>query len=354
MATPPSGRYRPPPRKPGTDPRKGDKSRRHLKAGTPAAGTSSPRLRRLSVKIPATPKPPPEEKSAVMMLRAKTQKRIQLRQRMGLLSKKQTLDETEKKMLDHELAIAEELQANLLPRRIPQIPGYDISAYYRPSREVGGDYYDFIEIDNDNLGIIVADVSGKGIPGSIVMTETRALVKSEAVRTLSPAETLSRVNRVLYHDIKRGMFVTVFYSILSISKGIMTVVSAGHNPMVLWRKATNACHLVNPNGLALGIDKGPLFEKTIKEQRLQLQQGDRFVLYTDGVTESMNSQSQQFGDNRFYLRTKQLGTKTSSEYLSQLVSELETHQGSAQQHDDITIVSGRVVPKQAPPARPSP
>jgi sigma-B regulation protein RsbU (phosphoserine phosphatase) len=299
-----------------------------------------------------TPPPMPAVASApssVSLLRLKAQKRLALRQRMGLLKNKaaeEELSDVERKMLDHELAIAEELQANLLPRKVPQIPGYDVSAYYRPSREVGGDYYDFIEIDADHLGILVADVSGKGIPGSIVMTETRALVKSEAVRTLSPAETLQRVNRVLYHDIKRGMFVTVFYMILALQKGILSAVSAGHNPMVLWRKASNTCHLVNPNGLALGIDKGPLFDKTLKEQKIQLFKGDRFALYTDGVIESMNLANEQFGQNRFYLRCKQLADKSSSEFLSLLVSEVEAHQGAAPQHDDITIVTGRTVAEE--------
>ncbi|HVR87802.1 MAG TPA: PP2C family protein-serine/threonine phosphatase [Planctomycetota bacterium] len=300
-----------------------------------------------------TPPPMPaagaSAQSSVSLLRLKAQKRLQLRQRMGLLKHKnadEDLSDVERKMLDHELAIAEELQANLLPRKVPQIPGYDVSAYYRPSREVGGDYYDFIEIDADHLGILVADVSGKGIPGSIVMTETRALVKSEAVRTLSPAETLTRVNRVLYHDIKRGMFVTVYYCILQLNKMLLTCVSAGHNPMVLWRKASNTCHLVNPNGLALGIDKGPLFDKTLKEQKIQLFKGDRFALYTDGVIESMNKNNEQFGQNRFYLRVKQLADKSSSEFLSLLVSELEAHQGEAPQHDDITIVTGRTVAEE--------
>lgn len=278
--------------------------------------------------------------------RLKAQSLLRFRQRMGLLKNKDSdedLSDVERKMLDHELAIAEELQANLLPKKMPQIPGYDISAYYRPSREVGGDYYDFIEIDQDHLGILVADVSGKGIPGSIVMTETRALVKSEAVRTRSPAEALTRVNRVLYNDIKRGMFVTVYYAICQISNAVFTCVSAGHNPMVIWRKASNTCHLVNPNGLALGIDKGPLFEKTLKEQKVQLSYGDRFVLYTDGVTESMNQNEEEFGQDRFFLRIKQLARKSSSELLSLLVSELEVHQGTGPQHDDITIVTGRVV-----------
>ena len=310
------------------------------KSHTPASHTPAP-----------MPGVGPSSVSSVSLLRLKAQKKMALRQRMGLLKHKnndEDLNEVERQMMAHELAIAEELQANLLPRKVPQIPGYDVSAYYRPSREVGGDYYDFIEIDADHLGILVADVSGKGIPGSIVMTETRALVKSEAVRTLSPAETLIRVNRVLYNDIKRGMFVTVFYMILALQKGILSCVSAGHNPMVLWRKASNTCHLVNPNGLALGIDKGPLFEKTLKEQKIQLFKGDRFVLYTDGVIESMNLNHEQYGQNKFYLRTKQLADKSSSEFLSLLVNEVEEHQGEATQHDDITIVTGRTVAEEEP------
>ena len=245
--------------------------------------------------------------------------------------------------LPTEQEIAEQIQASLLPRQIPQIPGFDLSAFFRPARDVGGDYYDLFEIDSEHLGLLVADVSGKGVPGTIVMTETRALLKSEAVRTLSPAETLARVNRELYKDIKRGMFVTLYYAILQREKAVLTCVSAGHNPMVLWRKASNTCDLVNPNGLALGIDKGALFEKTLTEQEIQLLKGDRFALYTDGVIESMNRHHEQFGQHRFYLRVKELAEKSSSEFLSQLTREVEAHQGGAPQHDDITILTGRVV-----------
>ncbi len=305
------------------------------------------------------PAPQPAQTHSTQMLRLKNRKQVGLRARMGLLKNKaenESLDDVERKMLDHELAIAEELQANLLPRKMPQLPGYDINAYYRPSREVGGDYYDFIEIDDGHIGIVVADVSGKGIPGSIVMTETRALMKSEGCRTRSPAETLNRVNRVLYNDIKRGMFVTMYYMVLSIETGIVVVTSAGHNPMVLWRSAANTCHLVNPNGLALGIDKGPLFEKTVKEQKVQLFRGDRFVLYTDGVVETMNSENELLGQNRFFLKAKQLAARGSSEFLSLLVEDVQAFQGDAPQHDDITILTGRLIPDApgVPSASPPP
>lgn len=243
---------------------------------------------------------------------------------------------------DAKNAIAAELQARLLPRRIPQVPGYDLSAWFRPSREIGGHYHDFIEIDPDHLGILVADVSGKGVPGSILMTEARALVRSEAVRTLSPAETLTRVNPVLHEDIQRGMFVTLYYGILELRKAVLTCASAGHNPMLLWRKESNICELISPNGLALGIDRGPLFAKTLQEQKIHLLQGDRFVLFTDGVVESMNRNNEEFGLSRLSLRVKQLADRSSHDFLSRLMEEVAAHQGLAPQHDDFTIVTGRV------------
>jgi sigma-B regulation protein RsbU (phosphoserine phosphatase) len=275
-----------------------------------------------------------------------------LRSRMGLLAHKKqadSLDEVEQKMADHEMAIAREIQENLLPRQLPKVDGYDIGAYYRPSLEIGGDYYDFLQIDSENIGIIVADVSGKGIPGSLVMTMARSLLRMEGMRNPSAADTLMKVNRHLTPDIKRGMFVTVMYVILNTPKRTLLVTSAGHNPMVLWRKATNTCHLVNPNGLALGIDRGALFDKTIKEQKIQLHLGDRFVLYTDGVVEAMNSKMEQLGSNRLYLLVKQYAEKNSNEFSNLIATVLENHKGDAQQHDDITMSTVRVLPQGAAP-----
>jgi sigma-B regulation protein RsbU (phosphoserine phosphatase) len=242
-----------------------------------------------------------------------------------------------------EQEIAAGLQAALLPQTLPKIPGYDISAFSRPARQVAGDYYDFFEIRPDHQGLLVADVSGKGIPAAIIMTETKALLKSEAVRSLSPARALHRVNRELYKDIQRGMFVTMFYAVLEPRSSTLTCASAGHNPMVLWRKESNNCQFINPNGLALGVDKGPLFEKTLQERSVRLSKGDRFALYTDGVTESMNREKEQFGEHRFYLLVKRLADRSSSDFLSLLTTEIDAHRGEASQHDDVTILTGRVV-----------
>jgi sigma-B regulation protein RsbU (phosphoserine phosphatase) len=283
--------------------------------------------------------------SPIDIVRRRTQQRLGLRDRMGLLSGKagaDPLNAVEKKMLKHELAIAEELQSNLLPRRIPRVAGVDLSAYYRPTEEVGGDYYDFIEIDDDHLGIAVADVSGKGIPGAMVMTEARALLKGEAGRTLSPAETLLRVNRVLFQDIKRGMFVTMCYMVLSIKRRQLTLSSAGHLPLILRRRASRTCHAINPMGLALGIDKGSLFERKLGEERVSLEPGDRFVGCTDGILESMNEDHQELGMERLYRLVAAHGDRASGEFVTKIIDGVEAHQGKAPQHDDMTLVTGRI------------
>jgi sigma-B regulation protein RsbU (phosphoserine phosphatase) len=249
--------------------------------------------------------------------------------------------------IEHELNIAHEIQSNLLPKRIPRLGGYDIGAFYRPSKEVGGDYYDFIDFeDKRHWGIIAADVSGKGIPGSLVMTMAKALISIEAKRNLSTAQTLKNVNRELAKHIRRGMFVTCMYIILDAQSGKILVSSAGHNPLVIWRQKTGKYELVNPNGIALGFDKGPIFEKTIKQEAHQLYPGDRIVTYTDGVVEAMSPGGKEFGDKRFYELVCKIARQTSHEFVNEVVRTLEQHQATAEQHDDITIVTVRLLPQK--------
>jgi serine phosphatase RsbU (regulator of sigma subunit) len=251
--------------------------------------------------------------------------------------------EIDAKALEHDLSIASEIQSNLVPKRMLKVPGYDISAYYRPSKEVGGDYYDFLTITEDLEGIIVADVSGKGVPGSLVMTMARAFIRMEAEqnRNPSPAATLVQVNRMLVQDIKRGMFVTALYCILDKKTNEIRVASSGHNPLIVWRAASNKVELVNPGGIALGFKEGPFFEKTIKEERLVLGHGDRIVAYTDGTVEAMNAAKEEFGDRRFEALVQQLATRDSNQMLNLLVKTLDEHKGDAPQSDDITIVTLR-------------
>ncbi|MDC1142646.1 PP2C family protein-serine/threonine phosphatase [Planctomycetota bacterium] len=243
----------------------------------------------------------------------------------------------------HDLDVAKEIQENLLPKHVPRIAGYDVSAYYSPSKEVGGDYYDFFLVDKTHLGMICADVSGKGIPGSMVMMMAKALVSYEAQDNLSPRDIFCKVNRTLAKDIKRGMFVTAMYMLLDIPTARLTVASAGHNPLLLYRAATKQCVEVNPGGIALGFDKdGRLFERSMKEEVVQLQRGDRAVIYTDGVTEAMSPTNEEYGEERMNAVTMQCADKSSSQYLTELVNSIQGHAQSDEQHDDITIVTLKV------------
>ncbi len=247
--------------------------------------------------------------------------------------------------MEHELGIASEIQTNLVPKSMLKVPGYDVGAYYRPSKEVGGDYYDFIEIDENRSGLIVADVSGKGVPGSLVMAMARAFIRMEAERSRNPstADTLARANKMLARDMRKGMFVTAIYGILDRTNHQIRVSSAGHNPMILWRARTEDIVLVNPKGIALGLDKGPVFDRSISEEIIQLEPGDRVVFYTDGTVEAMNDKREEFGDRRFQELVRKLAKTESNQFLNVIVKALDEHQGSAPQHDDMTIVTFRRV-----------
>jgi serine phosphatase RsbU (regulator of sigma subunit) len=250
--------------------------------------------------------------------------------------------ELEQEKVQAELDTAREIQAHLLPAKIPQLPGFDIYQAYSPAKDVGGDYFDFIPVDRENLGVVCADVSGKGIPGSMVMSSTRTVLRMLATGNTSASDTLAQTNTIVARDIKRGMFVTAIYGVLNVRQKTFTVASAGHNPMVLFRARSGKHELVNPAGIALGFDKGPIFNRTVKEQAIQLYKGDRVVLYTDGVVEAMNEKHDEYGDERFYRWVQANARAKSRDFVRALLRELENHRGRAEQHDDITIVTIRV------------
>ena len=251
--------------------------------------------------------------------------------------------EKEAERIQSELDAAREIQANLLPEKIPEIPGYDFRAYYHSAKEVGGDYYDMFPLDYDHVAVVVADVSGKGIPGSMEMARTRTILQLVAPDAPSAAQAVIRTNANLAKTIKRGMFVTLYYAVLEIPTRRLTCVSAGHNAMYVYRAATGQVEAVNPNGIALGFDPGPIFERTLQEKTIQLYPGDRFVLYTDGVVEAMSPTHEEFGDERLINIIRSNPNATSRDLVNIIVRAIAEHQADAEQHDDITIVTGRIL-----------
>ncbi len=251
--------------------------------------------------------------------------------------------EKEAERLENELDMAREIQMTLLPKGVPKVDGFDIEAHYRPAKEVGGDYYDFyLIVTKIHLGIIVADVSGKSVPGAMQMATTRTILRFIAGNNTSAMDTLAKTNAIVAQEIKRGMFVTAFYVVLDAKNKSALCASAGHNPMVLVR-ANGELELINPSGIALGFDKGPIFSRTIKEQRVQLATGDRVVLYTDGVVEAMNSKNEEYTPERFYEFCKKNTNQSSKDFVAGLLDDLDAHKGKAEQHDDITVVTFKVL-----------
>jgi serine phosphatase RsbU (regulator of sigma subunit)/putative methionine-R-sulfoxide reductase with GAF domain len=194
--------------------------------------------------------------------------------------------------LETEVQLARQIQQTFLPTTLPSFPGWQISARWRTARQVGGDFYDVIELPNGRLGLFIADVADKGVPAALFMVLTRTLVRAAVIETESPAEALTRVNNLLMPDTQQGMFVTAVYCVLDTHSGSLTYANAGHNPP-LWVNGTEVQKL-SRTGIALGAAEG----LTMSERRIQLQAGDSFLLYTDGLTEAFSPDGELFGDER--------------------------------------------------------
>ncbi|NLP09857.1 SpoIIE family protein phosphatase [bacterium] len=247
----------------------------------------------------------------------------------------------EQERLQKEMQVAQEIQQTLLPSDFPEIEGYEISSYYAAAKEVGGDYYDFVEVDKDTLGIVVADVSGKGVPGSLVMTMIRTALRTEARGIKDAAEVLSRVNDFVVNDMKKGMFVTLFYVIIDSKRRKLNYASAGHNPMILYRASKNKTFYLNPHGFPIGIslpDKN-LFRNTITSDTISLAEDDILLIYTDGITEAMNRKRALFGEERFLDVIRRHGTLPPNVFVNRLHEEILSFTEGSPQNDDITLVA---------------
>jgi serine phosphatase RsbU (regulator of sigma subunit) len=251
--------------------------------------------------------------------------------------------EFQRRALTRELEIAKSIQTSLLPSSVPKLTGFEIHAVYRPAKEVGGDYYDFIPIDERHWGVMMADVSGKGIPGSMVMTMVRSLIRYEARGNNSPADTLRKTNTIIARDIKKGVFVTAFYVIVDLERRAIKMSCAGHNPMLYWHARGGTVKTVKPEGLALGIVSGPAFDKELQEVVINMELNDRMILYTDGITEAMNAKNEEFGMERFARLVAAAASKGASDFSSSVVTEIDKYSAGVEQHDDITMVNMRLL-----------
>lgn len=240
----------------------------------------------------------------------------------------------ERERLNQELRIARLIQRTLLPRDLPAFPGWQLAAYYQPAWEVGGDFYDFLSFEDGRLGIIIGDVTDKGIPAALVMATTRSMLRSLAQGKDSPGAVLARVNDMLYQDIPAKMFVTCLYAILEPTSGKLMYANAGHDLPYMWHNGSVA--ELRATGMPLGLMPGKLYE----EKETILAPGERVLFYSDGLVEAHNPEREMFGFLRLETLLRELAQAQDTSVIDYLLNELAIFTGGDwEQEDDVTMVS---------------
>jgi phosphoserine phosphatase RsbU/P len=248
-------------------------------------------------------------------------------------------DANEKKEIEGELRNAREVQRVLLPQEDPVVSGFRVNGTNLPARIISGDYYDYIELPDGKLGVVIADVSGKGVSAGLLMAMCRSLLRAVSLTDASPTAVLAAVNRYLFPDIREDMFISMIYAVLDPSDGSMTFARAGHDPALIFRKATGEVEIAKPRGLALGIDGGGVFERVTKDERVVLESGDCVLLFTDGVKEAINDSDEEFGLERLARAFRETAALGAEAVVKKVQGEVEEFAGGGPQMDDVTIVA---------------
>lgn len=254
----------------------------------------------------------------------------------------------ERERMAKEIEVASQIQKTLLPREIPAIPGLEVGIFYRAASVVGGDLYDIFPVGDDQYCLVVADVSGKGVPASLVMSMLRTVIRIYAERDRTARETLMKVNEYLVKNMPAGMFITVQLAIYRADQRQLQVVSAGHNPMLFYEATRGQVGRINPSGMPVGVDATlkRTFADSLEERVIELKPNDVFFLFTDGLSEATDRTRKQYGMDRLsdYFQQWQLkrGKESVAEFARSVVDEIDNFSGLTKQSDDITFIVCRV------------
>ena len=247
----------------------------------------------------------------------------------------------EKASVDSQLETAASIQNHLLPTSRAVMGSVECEALYKTAYRVGGDYFDFIRVDQDHLGILVADVSGKGIPAGLVMASTRALMSALSQNVLSPAKLLTDLNTHLIQLIPEGMFVTVIYAIIDVNSAEMVCAKAGHEPFLAAFGGAEV-KVCNSSGMVLGILDSDVFGESVEDVKYQLSKGDMALFYTDGVVEALNRRKEEFNRDRLALALENARTLSPFEALQAIQGRLAKFTDGERQYDDMTLVAVKI------------
>jgi phosphoserine phosphatase RsbU/P len=240
--------------------------------------------------------------------------------------------------IKQELQIARKVQQSFLPVQTPRFDGLDIAAICKPAYETGGDYYDFIQLNGDRLGITIGDVSGKGIQAAFFMTFIKGVIHAVCENFSSTKEILARANKLFRQNARRGTFISLIFGVVDVKNARFTFSRAGHNPLLYYENDEKTLHSFTPAGLGLGIADTETFSTHISEQVIDFKDGDLLVLYTDGVVEAVDPKNSYYGEQRLRKLVKTFHEAGSETVLNKIVDDLNAFCEGANQHDDMTIV----------------
>jgi serine phosphatase RsbU (regulator of sigma subunit) len=245
----------------------------------------------------------------------------------------------EKERLERELELARDLQQSILSHKFPRLAGLSCAARNRPARRVGGDFYDVIPLTADRAGLVIADVSGKGMAAALYMALAHSLIRAEARRSFSPRQVLLRFHRLLMEVGQTEMFITVFYGILDPRNRTLRYARAGHDYPLLLRPATEECMRLEAPGMLLGYEE----EVLLSEVTLELQSGDLLVLYSDGITDVRSPADETLGTRRLRELVSAAGRPTAEELSDQIMAYATNFQSTAEQYDDMTLLVAQLL-----------
>jgi sigma-B regulation protein RsbU (phosphoserine phosphatase) len=230
--------------------------------------------------------------------------------------------------------VAYQVQTSLLPKDLPSLPGWEFAAYWKPARQVSGDYYDFIPFNDDSFGLVIGDVTDKGMPAALFMAFTRTIVRASLDQRISPADSISHANRLICSESTYGFFVTLVYALLNPKNGVIVYVNAGHNPPLVWKNSDQEMTLLENTGIPLGIE----IETGYEQRKFILDIGDLILLYTDGLLDAVDSQSEDFGIERLRDILSSCYREPAAEIIERIQLAVEEFVGSVPQYDDMTLL----------------
>lgn len=250
-------------------------------------------------------------------------------------------EEIQRHRLEEELAVARQIQLSMLPPGEPQAQGWEFGMHYEAARQVGGDFYDFFELPDSNataqLALVVADVADKGVPAALFMALSRTMIRSVAISDRSPATALSRANDLILNDSQTDLFLTAFYAALDVENGRMIYSNAGHNPPLWYRSQEQSFQELSTDGIALGV----ISDITLEDALIEVAPGDLLVFYTDGVTEAMNADLEEFGVERLKAAIADAAADSAARIRDAVVAAVDAYTGDAPRWDDFTLLVAR-------------